>query len=85
MKSVKINIKKLGAIRDSELYIKPLMIFSGESGLGKSYAAFLVHYFYVILLTQRLNLGCNGTWLLFHTSPRQGAFPQGEGAAVSAG
>ena len=54
MKSVKINIKKLGAIRDSELYIKPLMIFSGESGLGKSYAAFLVHYFYVILLTQRL-------------------------------
>ena len=56
MKSVKINIKKLGAIRDSELYIKPLMIFSGESGLGKSYAAFLVHYFYVILLTQRLKL-----------------------------
>ena len=56
MKSVKINIKRLGAIRDSELYIKPLMIFSGESGLGKSYAAFLVHYFYVILLTQRLKL-----------------------------
>ena len=56
MKSVKIHIKKLGAIRDSELYIKPLMIFSGESGLGKSYAAFLVHYFYVILLTQRLKL-----------------------------
>lgn len=56
MKSVKINIKRLGAIRDSELYIKPLMIFSGESGLCKSYAAFLVHYFYVILLTQRLKL-----------------------------
>ena len=56
MKSVKIYIKELGAIRDSELYVKPFMIFSGESGLGKSYAAFLVHYFYVILLTQRLKL-----------------------------
>ena len=31
------------------------MIFSGESGLGKSYAAFLVHYLYVLLLTQRMN------------------------------
>lgn len=48
MKSVKIYIKELGAIRDSELYVKPFMIFSGESGLGKSYAAFLVHYLYVI-------------------------------------
>lgn len=56
MKSVKIYIKELGAIRDSELYVKPFMIFSGESGLGKSYAAFLVHYLYVILLTQRLKL-----------------------------
>ena len=45
MKSVKINIKRLGAIRDSELYIKPLMIFSGESGLGKSCALFLCHSF----------------------------------------
>ena len=59
MKSVKIYIKRLGAIRDSELYVKPLMIFSGESGLGKSYAAFLVHYLYFILLTQRLKLFFN--------------------------
>ena len=55
MKSVKIHIKELGAIRDSDLQVKPLMIFSGESGLGKSYAAFLVHYLYVLLLTQRMN------------------------------
>ena len=27
-----------------------MMIFSGESGLGKSYAAFLVHYLYYVLL-----------------------------------
>lgn len=56
MESVKIHIKELGAIRNSDLYVKPLMIFSGESGLGKSYAAFLVHYLYVLLLTQRMNL-----------------------------
>lgn len=55
MKSVRIYIKELGAIRDSELYVKPLMIFSGESGLGKSYAAFLVHYLYVLLLSKRMN------------------------------
>ena len=30
------------------------MIFSGESGLGKSYAAFLVHYLYILLLTNRI-------------------------------
>lgn len=35
--------------------LKPLMVFSGESGLGKSYAAFLVHYLYVLLLSDRLN------------------------------
>lgn len=55
MKSVKIHIKKLGAIRDSILEIKPLMVFSGESGLGKSYAAFLVHYLYVLLLGERMH------------------------------
>lgn len=53
MKSVKIKIERLGAIRDSEISIKQLMLFTGESGLGKSYAAFLVHYFYVLLLTDR--------------------------------
>lgn len=30
--------------------LSPMMIFSGESGLGKSYAAFLVHYLYYVLL-----------------------------------
>lgn len=49
MEQIEIRINKLGAIRDSSLRMKPLMIFSGESGLGKSYAAFLVHYIYFLL------------------------------------
>ncbi|WP_459964749.1 hypothetical protein, partial [Prevotella falsenii] len=40
---------QLGAIKDSYIKIKPLMVLSGESGLGKSYAAFLVHYIYYLL------------------------------------
>lgn len=54
MKPIFINITKLGAIRNSQIELKPLMIFSGESGLGKSYAAFLVHYVYQILTSDRL-------------------------------
>lgn len=50
MQKVTFKIKRLGAIRDSSMTLSPLMIFSGESGLGKSYAAFLVHYLYTILL-----------------------------------
>lgn len=50
MKQVIFDIKRLGAIRDSSMTLSPMMIFSGESGLGKSYAAFLVHYLYYVLL-----------------------------------
>ena len=59
MKTVIFDIKKLGAIRDSRFELKPFMIFSGESGLGKSYVAFLVHYLYKLLVSDRLNLFFN--------------------------
>ncbi len=49
MEQIEIKINKLGAIRNSSLKMKPLMIFSGESGLGKSYVAFLIHYIYFLL------------------------------------
>ena len=49
MKQIDIKINELGAIRDSSLILKPLVLFSGESGLGKSYAAFLIHYLYFLL------------------------------------
>ena len=54
MKTIKIHINRLGAVRDSSIEIKPLMIFSGESGLGKSYVAILVHYVYKLLGENRL-------------------------------
>lgn len=54
MKTIKIHINELGAVRNSVVELKPLMIFSGESGLGKSYVAILVHYFYKVLADNRL-------------------------------
>ncbi len=47
---VTFKIARLGAIRDSSMTLAPMMLFSGESGLGKSYAAFLVHYLYTVLV-----------------------------------
>lgn len=56
MKCIKVRIDQLGRIRNSEILISPLMVFSGESGLGKSYLALLCHYFFELLInTSRLN------------------------------
>ena len=56
MKCIKVRIDHLGRIRDSEILVSPLMVFSGESGLGKSYLALLCHYFFELLInTSRLN------------------------------
>lgn len=56
MKCIKVRIDQLGRIRDSEIQVSPLMVFSGESGLGKSYLALLCHYFFELLInTSRLN------------------------------
>lgn len=50
MERIKVIIEKLGRVSHSEIEIAPLMIFSGESGMGKSYLALLVHYFYDVLM-----------------------------------
>lgn len=56
MKCIKVRIDQLGRIRNSEIQVSPLMVFSGESGLGKSYLALLCHYFFELLInTSRLN------------------------------
>ena len=56
MECIKVRIDQLGRIRDSEILVSPLMVFSGESGLGKSYLALLCHYFFELLInTSRLN------------------------------
>lgn len=51
MKTIKIHISKLGLIRDADIEITPFILFSGESGLGKSYAAILCHYFFYVWLS----------------------------------
>ena len=57
MESIKIHINKLGRIKDSDVEIDRLMLFCGESGMGKSYVAMLCHYFfYVWLHPVRINL-----------------------------
>lgn len=51
MESISIDIIKLGMLRNAgKIKLNRLMIFSGESGLGKSYLAILCHYFFDILL-----------------------------------
>lgn len=51
MKSISITINKLGMLRNAgTVKLNNLMIFSGESGLGKSYVAILCHYFFDVLL-----------------------------------
>lgn len=48
-KTIKIHIDELGPIRNSIVELKPFMVFSGESGVGKSYTVLLVHYVYRVL------------------------------------
>lgn len=55
MKSIVVKINRLGVIRDSIIELSPLVVLSGESGLGKSYAAFLLHYVYKMVLENRLD------------------------------
>lgn len=51
MNNVKIKIKELGMIKESEeITLNRLMIFSGESGLGKSYLSIICHYVFAVLL-----------------------------------
>ena len=78
MNAIRIHINELGAVRNSVVEVKPLMIFSGESGLGKSYVAILVHYVYKFLSENRLQefFSSNGWDMdsLTASSPQDGTF-----------
>ena len=55
MERIKVKILKLGRVENSAIEISPMMIFSGESGMGKSYLALLSHYFFdVLMLSDRV-------------------------------
>ena len=55
MKGIIIKINKLGAVRESVVSITPLTFLSGESGLGKSYVALLMHYIYALIEQSRFD------------------------------
>lgn len=50
---IKILIQQLARIRDSEIEVRPFMVFTGDSGLGKSYTAFLVDHVHQCLAGRR--------------------------------
>ena len=54
MNAVKIKINRLGMIGESdEIRLNQFMIFSGESGLGKSYLSIICHYIFTVLLDEK--------------------------------
>lgn len=51
---IEIEILRLGPVRDSRIELMPLTVFTGESGLGKSYAGFVCHYLFHIFTSVRM-------------------------------
>ena len=47
---IKIHIEKLGRVANSDMTIDRMMLFCGESGMGKSYVAMMCHYFFYVWL-----------------------------------
>jgi len=50
-RQVKVKIHRLGLIRDSEIVLNRMMVFIGESGLGKSYTALLSNYLFELMMS----------------------------------
>lgn len=55
MKNLNIYIEQLGPIRNTDIKLAPVMIFTGASNLGKSYTNFLVYYVFSLFSGNRLN------------------------------
>ena len=55
MKKVRIHISKLGPIVEQEIELAQLMLFTGDSNLGKSYTNFLCYYLFNLSVSDRLN------------------------------
>lgn len=54
MKDFRIHIEKLGPIKDADITLAPVMIFTGASNLGKSYTNFLTYYIFNLFSGDRL-------------------------------
>lgn len=55
MNKVSIHINELGPVRNQTIELKPVMLFTGESSLGKSYVNFLSYYLFYIFSSERMN------------------------------
>ena len=55
MKKVVININELGPVKEQVIELKPVMLFTGESGLGKSYVNFLAYYLFYVFSSERMH------------------------------
>lgn len=54
LQDIKIHINHFGPLDDIELSLAPLIIITGKSNLGKSYANYLIYYFMSSLLDGKL-------------------------------
>lgn len=54
MKEFRIHIEELGPIKNTDITLAPVMIFTGASNLGKSYTSFLTYYIFNLFSGDRL-------------------------------
>lgn len=77
-RDVRVKINRLGLIRNSEIRLNQMMVFIGESGLGKSYTALLSNYLFELMMSvKRLNQFFISTNRTFNEVKRQFALSQG--------
>ncbi|MGN0086590.1 MAG: AAA family ATPase [Alloprevotella sp.] len=55
MNKIRIDIDELGPVRHQQIHLAPLMLFTGESGLGKSYVNFLAYYLFDVFSSERMS------------------------------
>ena len=53
--NIRVIIDKLGPIQNSEIEFKPFLVYTGESGLGKSYTALLWYNLLTAMTSERLS------------------------------
>lgn len=55
MNRVSLHINELGPVKGQKIDLAPVMLFTGESSLGKSYVNFLSYYVFNVFSSQRLD------------------------------
>ena len=53
MQPIRVHISQLGLVKAADIELSPMMVFSGESGLGKSYVAIITHFFFHLWLNEK--------------------------------